>query len=108
VQEAYLVLLDTTLLVYFVPYVYLFATYVLLRGKDQESENHYPLLKSPRLAKLAGVCGLATTLLAMAMALVPPEDTTSVLLFEAKVIGGFLGFLTVGAIVYWMGTRRSI
>ena len=108
VQEAYLVLLDTTLLVYFVPYVYLFTTYVLLRGKDQESENHYLLLKSPRLAKLAGVCGLATTLLAMAMALVPPEGMTSVLLFEAKVIGGFLGFLTVGAIVYWMGTRRSI
>ena len=105
VQEAYLVLLDTTLLVYFVPYVYLFATHVRVRKRDLAPQPDYRFLKSQRLAQLAGVCGLITTLLAMAMALVPPEDTDNVLLFEIKVIGGFLAFLGVGGLVYWLSTR---
>jgi amino acid transporter len=105
VKEAYLVLLDTTLLVYFVPYVYLFATHVMVRKQDLAPEPDYRFLKSQRLAQLAGGCGLITTLLAMAMALVPPEDTDNVLLFEIKVIGGFLAFLGVGGLVYWLSTR---
>ncbi len=94
VQEAYLILLDTTLLVYFVPYVYLFATYAVI-------------CRSHARAKLAGVCGLVTTLFAMGMALVPPDETANVLLFEAKIIGGFATFLLVGVILYWWGTRRA-
>jgi amino acid transporter len=94
VQEAYLILLDTTLLVYFVPYLYLFATYAVIR-------------RSRTVAKLAGACGLLTTLLAMGMALVPPDETANVLLFEAKIIGGFATFLLVGVILYWWGTRRA-
>jgi hypothetical protein len=41
----------------------------------------------------------------MAMALVPPGETENVLLFEIKVVGGFLSFLGVGGLVYWLGTR---
>jgi amino acid transporter len=105
VQEAYLVLLDTTLLVYFVPYGYLFAAHVIVRRQDLAPWPDYRFLKSRRLAQLAGVCGLITTLLAMALALVPPEDTDNALLFEVKVIGGFLAFLGVGGLVYWLSTQ---
>jgi amino acid transporter len=107
VQEAYLVLLDTTLLVYFVPYVYVFATHVLVRSRDAVPEPDYRFLKSQRLSQLAGLCGLLTTVFAMAMALVPPEETGNIVLFEIKVIGGFLAFLGVGGLVYWLSTRDS-
>ncbi len=105
VQEAYLILLDTTLLVYFLPYVYLFAAYAVIRSRGDAAKSDF--LKSRLAATLAGVAGLLTTLAAMAMALVPPEETTSAWLFEAKVIGGFLAFVVVGAVLYWAGTRRG-
>ena len=105
VQEAYLILLDTTLLVYFLPYVYLFAAYAVIRSRRDAEKSDF--LKSRTAATLAGVAGLVTTVIAMAMALVPPENTAGVWLFEAKVIGGFLAFLLVGAVLYWVGTRRS-
>jgi amino acid transporter len=105
VQEAYLILLDTTLLVYYVPYVYLFATYVMMRNQDEASGSDYRFLRSQTLAKLVGACGLVTTLVAMALAIVPPENMENVLLFEIKVIGGFLAFLAAGGFVYRLGTR---
>ena len=105
VQEAYLILLDTTLLVYFVPYVYLFAAHVMIRNQDEAPRPDYRFLRSQTLAKLAGGCGLVTTLAAMALAIVPPKDMENVLLFEIKVIGGFLAFLAVGGFVYKLGTR---
>ena len=105
VQEAYLILLDTTLLVYFVPYVYLFAAYVMIRNQDEAPGSDYRFLRSQTLAKLVGACGLVTTLVAMALAIVPPENMENVLLFEIKVIGGFLAFLAVGGFVYKLGTR---
>lgn len=107
VQEAYLVLLDTTLLVYFVPYVYLFATYLSVRREPTTAQAKLHFLKSQPLAKLMGVFGLVTTLFAMAMALVPPEDAANALFFEAKVVGGFLAFLGTGAFLYWWETRKS-
>ena len=85
VQEAYLILLDTTLLVYFLPYVYLFAAYAVIRSRGDAEKSDF--LKSRMVATLTGVAGLVTTVIAMAMALVPPEETASVWLFEAKVIG---------------------
>ena len=105
VQEAYLILLDTTLLVYFLPYVYLFAAYAVIRSRGDAEKSDF--LKSRMVAALTGVAGLVTTVIAMAMALVPPEETASVWLFEAKVIGGFLAFVVVGAVLYWAGTRRG-
>jgi hypothetical protein len=44
----------------------------------------------------------------MIVACVPPSDTPSVVLFEAKVLGGALAFLLVGLIFYWRGSRRQV
>jgi len=55
-----------------------------------------------------GLAGLALTLFAMIVACVPPSDTPSVVLFEAKVLGGALAFLLVGLVFYWRGSRRQV
>ncbi len=104
-RRQYLILLDTTLLVYFLPYVYPFAAYAVIRSRGDAEKSDF--LKSRMAATLTGVAGLVTTVIAMAMALVPPKETASVWLFEAKVIGGFLAFVVVGAVLYWVGTRRD-
>jgi hypothetical protein len=43
----------------------------------------------------------------MGVAMVPPADESSPLLFEIKVVGGALAFILLGGIVYWRAHRRS-
>ena len=100
VEEAYLVLLDTTLLVYFVPYVYMFAAYLVLRKRESSSTDVLTVPKSKCMAKIMGISGLLTTLIAMLLSLLPTSGIENVILYELKVAGGFLMFLVSGWLIY--------
>jgi amino acid transporter len=102
VEEAYLILFDTTLLVYFVPYLYMFAVYIKLRVSSDSEESNHRIPKNSMLASVIGICGFLTTLFAMIMALAPPAETVSILAFELKVAGGFAGFIITGGLIYWL------
>ena len=106
VEKAYLVILDTQLLIYFIPYVYLFLSFMLHRRTPAPAET----VRVPGGvvgATLTGVSGLVVTLFAMGLAIVPPADEISPLLFEIKVVGGALTFILLGGIVYWRAHRRG-
>lgn len=100
VETAYLILLDTMLLVYFIPYVYLFISFLLLRrGAVDAGAMRVP--GGPITVAAVGVSGLVITLLAMGVAMVPPAEEPHPVLFEIKVVGGALGFLLLGLVAYW-------
>ena len=106
VERAYLIILDTQLLIYFIPYVYLFVSFLLLRRLDAPPDA----VRVPGGeigARAVGASGLVVTLLAMAIATVPPGGETDPLLFELKVVGGALGFVALGGVVYWRRRSRS-
>jgi glutamate:GABA antiporter len=102
VEKAYLILLDTMLLIYFIPYIYLFLSYLTVSLRETGSEP-----RSWREGKLAatvtGFSGLLLTLGAMIVATIPPSDTPDPWVFRLKVIGGALLFLLIGGVVYWRG-----
>ena len=102
VEKAYLIILDTQLLVYFIPYVYLFISFLMHRRTEAPPDSIRVPGGTPG-AWLVGLSGLFVTLFAMGVAMVPPGDTDP-WLFELKVIGGALGFVAIGGMVYW---RRS-
>ena len=106
VEKAYLVILDTMLLVYFIPYIYLFVCY-LKDGEDAEGAKDAEVRPLPLrpLRLLVGGSGLALTLLAMVIATVPPSDTAEPWLFRLKVIGGAGFFVALGGLIYWRGRR---
>ena len=107
VEKAYLVLLDTMLLVYFVPYLYLFVAYLIVRLREPSSAGE-SWSKGKGAGSLVGSAGLLLTLLAMTVATVPPGDTEP-WLFRLKVIGGAALFIGLGGVVYWrarLTTRR--
>jgi glutamate:GABA antiporter len=90
VKNAYLVLTQTTLILFFIPYLYLFLAYVRLRRR--------------RTAATAGVgvVGFAAVLLSIVLGFVPPADEANRWLYEAKVAGGVVGFMVLGV---WMAGR---
>lgn len=102
VEKAYLIVLDTMLLVYFIPYLYLFVAY--LRFTHREPSPSARGLKR----WLVGLAGFGLTAFAMVVAIVPPSDTENVLLFEAKVLGGALFFVVIGLVLYWKGRRTTV
>jgi amino acid transporter len=101
VERAYLVILDTMLLVYFIPYIYLFLCY--LRDRRAEGSSSFARRAG---AAVTGLAGLSLTLLAMLIATVPPAGTEEPRLFRGKVIGGAAAFVLLGGFVYLRGRRR--
>ncbi len=106
VERAYLILLDTMLLIYFIPYIYLFLCFMIVRLKeplpDPEARR-----TGTTVAVIAGGSGLLLTLLAMIVASIPPSDTAEPWLFRLKVIGGAALFVLIGGVVYWRGRRTA-
>jgi amino acid transporter len=82
VRAAYQIMVDMTVIVTFIPFVYIF-------GAGFRFAN-----------RIAAVSGLAVTLIAIVLAAVPPHEAASGAVFEAKVVGGSLFFALFGWIVF--------
>jgi amino acid transporter len=106
VEKSYLILLDTTLLIYFIPFIYLFICHVRVRLRETESGPR-PWHGGKAAAAIIGTSGLLLTLFAMVVATIPPPDTTDPWLFRAKVLGGAALFVILGGAVYWRGRRTD-
>jgi amino acid transporter len=106
VEKAYLIILDTQLLIYFIPYVYLFISFLLHRRTEAPADT-VRVPGGPVVATIVGVSGLLVTLFAMGVAMVPPAEETQPLLFELKVVGGALAFVLLGGAVYWRAHKKG-
>jgi amino acid transporter len=82
VRAAYQIMVDMTVIVTFIPFVYIFASGFRFASR------------------IAAVSGLAVTLIAIAFAAIPPPEAASAALFEAKVVGGSVFFALLGWIVF--------
>jgi APA family basic amino acid/polyamine antiporter len=89
VKSAYLALAQTTVVLFFIPYLFMFAAYLKLRR-----------VRSP-LTALTGWSGLVSVAFAIVLAFVPPQGDNP-LIFELKVAGGVLVFSVVG----WLLSAR--
>jgi hypothetical protein len=58
-------------------------------------------------AWLVGLSGMIVTLFAMIIATIPPPDMGDSLLFRLKVIGGALGFILIGGLIYWRARLKE-
>jgi len=101
VEKAYLVLLDTMILVYFIPYCYMFLTFLVFGVGNRTDGGAADHPRRPFRTLLIGASGLAVTVFAMVVATIPPPGTTEPWLFEAKVVGGASAFVAAGGLLYW-------
>ncbi|MFP4496576.1 MAG: APC family permease [Vulcanimicrobiota bacterium] len=99
VKESYMLLLGATVILYFIPYVYMFIDFLILRKKDGEI-----IMKTPAIL---GYIGILTTVFAIAMAIIPPPETKNVLLYELKLLGGPVFFFILAYFLYSRGRKKK-
>ena len=108
VHEAYLMLIDMTVILSFLPLLYMFAALPILRGRAIGKQANVTLIPGgPFACWLVGGTGFLVTLLALVVAMVPPADSTSRTLFALKVIGGCATLIAVG-LVFYVRARRCV
>ncbi len=104
VHQAFVVLVDMTIILSLLPLLYIFAAFPLLRHRAGGSD---PAAAPSRLGNLrcwlAGAVGFATTLLGIIFSMVPPANDPNPRLFLLKVAGGCLLLLGIGLAFYWRG-----
>jgi glutamate:GABA antiporter len=109
IQEAYDIMVNLTILIYFVPYMYLFLAVVRLRRVDAEAAAPDAMrIPGGRIGlSLVAVSGFAATAISVALLFVPPSGTANVLNYEANLIGQALIVLGAGAALYWYSTVKG-
>ena len=107
VEDVYLILLDTQILIYFVPYLYLFIVFLIHRRCGENSSEVVLAPGGSIGGWLTGLSGITVTFFAMIIATVPPPDMGDPVLFRLKVIGGALGFILIGGSIYWRARLKE-
>jgi amino acid transporter len=105
VRGAYDALVSMTIIWYFIPFLYLFAAAIKLRGEAKIPGFHIPG-GSASVAAL-GVAGLLTTSASIVLSLFPAENEPSKLFAVIKVVGLTVVMVAVGAVVYRRGKRAA-
>ena len=108
VRDAFVVLVDMTIILSLLPLLYIFAAYPVLRERAARSD---PSASSSRLGKLgcrvAGAVGFATTLMGITFSMVPPASDPNPRMFLVKVAGGCVFLIGIGLTLYWRGQRTG-
>jgi glutamate:GABA antiporter len=103
VNGAYQVLVDAAIILYFLPFLYMYAAAIKLayRG-DREQSSGAVLIPGGRGGVwLVGLLGFSICLLSMALSMIPPGETTNKGVFELKLLGGTGIAILIGLALYW-------
>ncbi len=106
-RGSYQMLIAAAIILYFIPFLYMFAAAVKLYSRKDRRENPHVVLVPGGKAGvwIASGLGFAVTLLSIGVSLFPPGDSADNTVFLLKVAGWTLGALAVGLALYWRGTR---
>jgi amino acid transporter len=109
VQAAYQMLIDAAIILYFIPFLYMFAGVLKLAGRKDRGENpHAVLIPGGKLGLwICGILGFVVVLAGIFVSLVPPGDAVNKWSFEIRLVGGTLVSIAIGLMLYWRGAREK-
>jgi amino acid transporter len=108
-RGAYQGLVDVAIILYFIPFLYMYAAAIKLAGRKDRLENPHAVLipgGKPGVWLASGIA-FAITLLSIIVSVLPPGDTANRGLFLIKVVGSTLGALALGLTLYYRGVQAK-
>ena len=108
-RGAYQFLIDAGIILYFIPFLYMFAAVIKLSGRPDRRQNpHAVLVPGGRPGVwICGGLGFLVVLLGIFVSLVPPGESSDKFGFEMKLLGGTVVSILIGLILYWRGAREK-
>src|SRR6267143_718219 len=108
-RGAYQGLVDVAIILYFIPFLYMYAAAIKLAGRKDRLENPHAVLipGGKRGVWLASGIAFVVTLLSIIVSLLPPGDSANRRLFLIKVVGSTLAALALGLTLYYRGAQAK-
>ena len=108
IAGAYEILINATLVVYFVPFLYMFAAFIKLAYRaERESDTTSALIPGGKPGVwTAGTLGFVITFISILLAFIPSKDVTDKMGYEIKIIAGTVIAILLGLVLYWRGARQ--
>jgi glutamate:GABA antiporter len=106
-RGAYQILVDAATILYFIPFIYMYAAVIKLYARPDRRENRSAvLIPGGRVGVcVAGGLGLLVVAVGIVLSFIPPGDTSSKILFETKLLAGTVLSVSLGLILYYRGAR---
>jgi amino acid transporter len=110
VRGSYQILVDATILIYFIPFLYMYASIIKLAYRaDRKSNARAVLIPGGKVGVwIAGLLGFGITAFAMVLSVIPTGDVANKWGFELKVLGGTVISVAIGLGLYWRGARKKM
>jgi len=104
----YQIVVDAAIILYFIPFLYMFAAIIKLAARKDRTANPLAVLVPGGRAGvwICGALGFIVVLLGIGLSFVPPGGSDAVD-FEVKLIGGTVGTILIGLFLYWRGARSK-
>ena len=108
VVAAYQVLVDAAIILYFIPFLYMFAAVIKLANRPDRKSNPHAVLVPGGIPGvwICGGLGFLVVLIGIVLSFFPPGGSDAVV-FEVDVIAGTVGSILLGLILYWRGARAK-
>src|SRR5437879_6959420 len=108
-RGAYQFLVDATIILYFIPFIYMFAAAIKLYSRPDRSANKDAVLIPGGRAGvwIVSGTGLASVVIGIVVSVAPPGDSSDKLGFELKLVGGTVAAIVLGLTLYWHGVRSK-
>ena len=105
---AYQFLVDMAVILYFIPFLYMYAAAIKLAYRpDRRANDQTVLVPGGKIGIwITGALGFLITLGSMVLAAIPPGGENKIL-FEGKLVGCTAGFVGFGLLLYWRGARTK-
>jgi amino acid transporter len=106
---AYQILVDAATILYFIPFLYMYAAVIKLAWrKDRAANEHAILIPGGKIGVwIAGGFGFLITLGGIVLSFVPPGESENKLVFSLKLISGTVIAVALGLILYYRGVRAK-
>ena len=106
-RDSYQQLVDAAIILYFIPFLYMFAAAIWLSRRKDRTENKQAVLIPGGIPGVWIISGVAflITLLSIALSVFPPGESSNRLAFLFRTLLWVIVALAVGLTLYWRGVK---
>jgi amino acid transporter len=104
----YQLVVSAAIILYFIPFLYMFAAVIRLSTRKDRKENPHAVLVPGGIAGvwICGSLGFLVVLIGIILSFFPPGGTSTAS-FELQLVGGTFVSILIGLVLYWRGARSK-